>query len=158
MNGSGSTPHLADIHLPPAVPAFPWAPGWWLLLVTAVVATAAVIWLWRKRRQRLAYRRDAVAELQGMTAYDDHHLAQALNQLLRRVALQCHPQQQVAGLTGEQWWQFLTDPDQPGALPSSSAQRLLESAYNPQAELSNRQQLIKDVERWIRKHRRAADV
>lgn len=158
MNSSGTTPHLADIHLPPAVSLFPWAPGWWLLLAVGAGTAALLIWAWCKRRQRLTYRRNALAELHDLTTLDDHQLAQALNQLLRRVALQCHSRQQVAGLTGEQWQRFLTDPDQAGAMPSSSAQRLLEAAYNPQAELSNRQQLINDVEQWIRKHRRAIDV
>ena len=46
---------LRDIHLPEAVGYWPLAPGWWLLLVSALVLAGLIVWTVRR------YRRNATA-------------------------------------------------------------------------------------------------
>ncbi len=145
---------LADIHLPPPVPAFPWAPGWWALLGAALLLAAALLCLWQRRRRRRAYRRAALAELQDIAQLEDRQqLAQALNQLLRRVALHSYPRSDIAGLSGRRWQAFLSDPQRGAAFSEDVAETLQAAAYNPQSPLPDRARLLAQAERWIRQHR-----
>ncbi len=146
---------LADIHLPPPVPAFPWAPGWWLLLALAITGLAALtVYLWRRHRGR-AYRRAALTELESLAGErSDSAFAQQLNQLLRRVALHSYPRSAVAGLSGERWRAFLRAA--PGAGEPFSEQELLQleaAAYRADASIADRQQLLARSRQWIQRHR-----
>ena len=105
---------LRDIHLPPAPAFWPPAPGWWLLagLGAAALALCARLALsaWRRGRGRRAATR-ALAQLR-----ERHASGEALSVItaevatvLRRAAMSRHPRQQVAGLTGRAWLEFLDD-------------------------------------------------
>jgi hypothetical protein len=103
---------LRDLHLPEAVDWWPPAPGWWFL--AALLAAAVVRYLWavvRHWRQGAA-RRAALAEharLSRSYAADGNVVALAgeLSALLRRAMLAYAPRQTVAGLTGDDWLQWL---------------------------------------------------
>ena len=107
-------PQLRDIHLPDATSWWPPAPGWWLLALLLVLLPLA----WYAARRRLGrraprYRRAALAELQQM--YDNYQhegnslrFTQEVSALLKRVAMQCYPPEQVASLGGREWANFLT--------------------------------------------------
>ncbi|MFT4917469.1 MAG: hypothetical protein ACI8RU_000077 [Zhongshania aliphaticivorans] len=161
MPPGGASPldQLADIHLPPAVPSFPWAPGWWALLILAIGLIATGIWLWRRYRQRSAYRRAAQLELTRIQAIDDDaEFARQLNQLLRRVAIHCQSASSsaptIAGLSGEQWQDFLLNSC--GAKPAftnTTLDALVAAAYQSQCPALDRQQLLGQARLWIRRHR-----
>jgi hypothetical protein len=109
---------LRDIHLPPPVPWWPPALGWWIVAI-AIVASAVllVLWLWRaaanrSRRYGVPLPEDiwhqwrtlrAVSESSG----DTGALVRELSEFLRRVALSLRPRPEVAGLTGEAWLAYL---------------------------------------------------
>jgi hypothetical protein len=103
---------LRDWHLPDPVSWWPPAPGWWLL--TAVVLLLAV-WLARRlarRHQCGAPARRALLELSALRAGlaadgDTRAYAAGLSGLLRRLALARFPRDQVAGLIGQAWLDFL---------------------------------------------------
>ncbi len=98
---------LRDIHLPDPVSAAP-AWGWWLLAALLALAILAGGLWWRQWRHRNAYRRRALQLLQQYTTIDsDEQQLQAINQLLKRTALQACPQQPVAQLHGRAWSEFL---------------------------------------------------
>ena len=103
---------LRDLHLPEAVGWWPLAPGWWLLILLGAIA---VTWLllrsWRRWRFNAA-RRHALALLQEVeTDYladrNPVRLGRRVSELLRRAMLAYAPREEVAGLTGENWLQWL---------------------------------------------------
>ena len=147
---------LRDIHLPPAVDAWPPAPGWWLLglAVTALLVTGVVLLVRHWRAER--YRRIALAELHTLQAswqehQDDLAFVAGISLLLKRVALSVWPRADVAGLTGEAWVMFLDDTVQTHEFSMGPGQVLIHGPYqrNIQADPA----LPALVERWIRGHR-----
>ncbi len=161
--GANPLDQLADIHLPPAVASFPWAPGWWILLVLTISLIALGIWQWRRYRRRTAYRRVAQDELntiQAVTA--DTEFARQLNQLLRRVAIHCQTvnagrgtkSTPIAGLSGEQWQTYLFNScgDKP-AFSDESLTILIAAVYQNQCPALDRAQLLEQSRLWIRRHR-----
>lgn len=161
--GANPLDQLADIHLPPAVASFPWAPGWWILLILTISLIALGIWQWRRYRRRTAYRRAAQDELntiQAVTA--DTEFARQLNQLLRRVAIHCQTASTshgrmpapIAGLGSEQWQTYLFDScgDKP-AFSDESLTALISAAYQKECPALDRVQLLEQSRLWIRRHR-----
>lgn len=157
--GSAADPlaALRDIHLPPAVDAWPPAPGWWLLALAAVVVlVAAIVWLvrhWRTGR----YRRLAVDELRSLQAawrqhQDDGTFVTGVSLLLKRVALSAWPRADVAGLTGEAWVRFLDDTLGTHEFSMGPGQVLIHGPYQRNAEADPTLPAL--VERWIRGHKR----
>lgn len=103
---------LRDIHLPPDVPVWPLAPGYWALLALAVLALLVAAWRYR-HRHRLRLRTEArdavdVAVARFRAGGDAARLVRDLAEVLRRVALARHGAA-VAGLGGERWAAHLRD-------------------------------------------------
>ena len=109
---------LADIHLPEPVGFWPPAPGWWLL---AGLLLVAAVWLGRLLLAKWIRHRicaQALAELEAcyeeLLADTDESPGQirlrylnAVNSVLRRVALVHFPPTCVASLSGSAWVDFL---------------------------------------------------
>lgn len=104
---------LADIKLPEAVSWWPPAPGWWALLLLALGLTYLALQAYRRARARKLLLRSALAELQRSALEANDALSQlnAVNSVLRRVALFHYDAHQVAGLSGQSWAEFLRDTD-----------------------------------------------
>ena len=118
MDSTELLSQLADIHLPEPVGLWPPAAGWWIL--TALVLAGLyfggrkAIAVWRRRR----FCAHALLELERI--YDEFAASEAgdadaarlryvnaLNSVLRRVALVHFPNSAVASLGGEDWLRFL---------------------------------------------------
>lgn len=146
---------LADIHLPPPVASFPWAPGWWLVIGAVIIATLAAGLYLRHYRRKNAFRRAALAELITLNAVEnDREFAQQLNQLLRRVALHSYTNKNIAGLSGDKWMDFLYQScgDKP-AFTDAAIEAMLNAAYQPAAQSLPRDVLIAESTVWIKRHR-----
>ncbi|WP_374960954.1 DUF4381 domain-containing protein [Spongiibacter tropicus] len=157
MNPQGSDPlaQLADIHLPPPVPSFPWGWGAFVLLTIALLLLAlAGVLIWRHRSQN-AYRRAALAELEQIrTLDDDHAFATALGQLLRRVA---HHAYGNSGLSsrGDVWQDNLNQHCKRPVFSEGRIQAMEAAIYQPAGRIDDREALIAEARQWLRKHRRA---
>lgn len=110
---------LADIHLPEPVGLWPPAAGWWILVALLLAGLyfggRKAIAAWRRRR----FCAHALLELERI--YDEFatnetggdpdavrlRYVNALNSVLRRVALAHFPNAAVASLGGEDWLRFL---------------------------------------------------
>ncbi|MDQ2926553.1 MAG: DUF4381 domain-containing protein [Pseudomonadota bacterium] len=104
---------LRDIHLPPAPPLWPPAPGWWIV---AAILLALAAWgslaAWRRLRLRRERRRvmDMLARLEsGLVSERSPEALTHISVLLRRLALMRFPRANVAALTGPAWLRFLDE-------------------------------------------------
>lgn len=126
---------LRDIHLPPPVPWWPLAPGWYVLAGGVVLLAVAAWWAWRRYRGgRLA--RAALAELTAIeqafdATGDTAACARALSRLARRVVL-ATPVPGAAAATGDAWLDVL-ERVQGGPCPPALAAVLSGAAYSPAA-------------------------
>lgn len=103
---------LRDIHLPAEPGWWPPAPGWWLLsLLVLAVLTVATLYLKKRHARSLPWRwikrRLVLLKARHAETADPVGVAGELSTLLRHAALARYPREQVAGLTGERWLQFL---------------------------------------------------
>jgi hypothetical protein len=94
---------LRDVHVPPAPPLWPPAPGWWLLIgLVALVLALAIAWQWRRRRRLRAWQRMFD---QANRAPRPALQAAAISELLRRAARRVDAK--ADRLHGEDWLRFL---------------------------------------------------
>jgi len=125
---------LRDLHLPEAIDWWPLAPGWWLVMVLAIVALGYLLRLYLHKHARGAARRYALRQLNELTAeFEQHHdvfeFSSQMSELLRRTMLAYAPRTEVAGLTGDEWLAWLDrDLDQP-RFQSDTGRKLLELPY-----------------------------
>lgn len=103
---------LRDLHVPDPVGWWPLAPGWWLLIALVLGALGYLLYRQFDSWRRNAARRIALAELARLRrAYEQGAdvlaLSKGLSELLRRSMLAYAPRDEVAGLTGERWLQWL---------------------------------------------------
>lgn len=152
---------LRDLHLPEAIGWWPLAPGWWVLIALLVVALGFLLRAWLRVRARGAARRFALRELNVIEAEFEKRknpveFGANLSELLRRTMLAYAPRQDVAGLTGESWLQWL---DQDLAQPlfsSGPGRQIVELPYrDPNTSLDS-----SDVDRLVAavRHRVATPV
>jgi len=151
---------LADIRLSDPVGWWPPAPGWWLLAALLL----AGLWFggrwalafWRRRRNC----RQALLELERV--FDDFAAADAsqadvsklrcvnaVNSVLRRVALTHFPDPSVAGLGGADWVRFLRANGNSTQLDRELARALSEGRFQPSLAVDT-DRLEAFSQEWIR--------
>ena len=109
-----SLDNLRDLVVPPSVPWWPPAPGWWV--VFALVTLAVAVFAWRRGHawHADAYRRAALRELQAATS------AAEVAVILKRTVLVAYPRADVAAMSGSTWCRWLAERSaNPCLLPSS---------------------------------------
>ncbi|CAI8341763.1 MAG: Uncharacterised protein [Halieaceae bacterium] len=146
MNPEMMLSQLAPLREPVAIGWWPLAPGWWVALALTVALLVGLgLWL-RKRRLKTAYRRVALAALDELRTREARQ--DELNWLLKAAALKAYPHEQVAGLHGTQWQQFL----------ASSCPKVASDAFGELDSLYQREpspvssHLFDAAEHWIRQH------
>lgn len=146
---------LRDIHLPEPVSWWPPAPGWWLLALLSLVVVAGLLWLWRYRRRQTP-RRAALAELTQLRATfqrdgDGTAVAAGVSTLLRRLALVHFPRNQVAGLVGDTWLQFLDRTGGSNLFSAGPGRALIRAPYRrTEAFAFDVEALLNVAEAWIK--------
>ncbi len=123
MNEStASLDRLHDIVLPPPVPWWPPAPGWYVLGALGLLLGLMLIFRSWRHWRRNAYRREALRLL--ASAPD----AVAIATLLRRTALESTPRREIATLTGSAWVDWLAK-ESPEPIPAALRQLLTSGIY-----------------------------
>ena len=150
---------LRDIHMPEPVSWWPPALGWWILLGLLLLALVCN-WLIRRYRQRNAWRRDALAQLDEihkqyqLDKYLPQQVVSELSVLLRRVAVSRFPREQSASLSGEKWLAFLEQACPEGISFQTESGRLLNIApYASSSNISSNEvnSLLELCRSWIKK-------
>ena len=156
---------LEPLIAPPAISAWPPAPGWWLL----PILLAALFWglwrLWQRRPRRQSsiepklidpLRLAALLELERLPTPQAGEPAgpwlQQLNQLLKRLCHSRHPHDPSLTLSGRAWLAYLDS-----RCPAAGLTRwmvLVEGAYRADVRLDDKAVagLQQAVGTWIRKH------
>lgn len=139
---------LRPLHQPLDISWWPPAPGWWLLLVLMI---AALAWFFLRPRPRTMLQ-TALYEVEKMEIASDMQfpeLASKSNQLLKRYALTRYPEDEIAGLSGKPWIDFLQE-HTPEDCDASMAEVLVESAYKPTVTDAPREKLLSFTRDWIK--------
>lgn len=122
------------------------APGWDVLGGVVLLVMGGVIWVFIRHYRKNRYRREALAMLARM---EDLY---SVNMLLKRVAMGILPREEVAGLRGGEWIEFLNTMRR-RRLFDERDERLVSGLYGP-AEGAGEGFRGKAHE-WIKKHHRA---
>ena len=159
---------VSDLQLPDPVGWWPPAPGWWLLLIMAMLAIAGAMQYRRKWRRQPGQRKLRSAALGELDAYYQRYqlsraqapagagdepgpetaqFIQQVSALLKRVALLGHEPQLVAGLSGEPWADFLTRGQDERCRAQIRA--LLTQGYRPLPKDCDIDPLYQFARRWI---------
>ena len=148
---------LAQLHPlrePAAISAWPPAPGWWLLAALVLVMISVGLFLWWRHYQRQAYRRAGLKRLQVLRAEyestgDTAAYVQAVNGLLKAIALNGFPRREVAAVNGDQWLAFLRETmDAAWDLPAE----LADAPYRAEPGI-DMQSIHRAAAHWIQSHR-----
>lgn len=143
---------LRDIHLPNSIDWWPIASGWWMLL-TILVVIALIIWTVKELRARKQLRKQALIEFDALQLDFQQHqelgrLASDCSILLRRVALSRFDRQQVAGLTGADWIQFLNQQNEQPSFNTELEYALTHAPYQNRCDY-NGEALLAACHHWL---------
>lgn len=157
MSSAQELAQLKDIHMPEPISWWPLAPGWYGLMALGLFLLIALLYWLRHRAQEARLKREALLLLATYKkAYEKDLNAQLacaqLSELLKRVALVYFPRQQVAGLQGKEWIDFLNRTSR-GIDFTDLESQLLESPFKAQ-DTGSISALMSGVERWIKQRRR----
>jgi hypothetical protein len=109
---------LRDIHLPLPVGFWPLAPGWWFLIAALIAVIALVLLLIQLRRRPTALRQ-ALAEVDqlfGTSEISNVQRNQEISLILKKLAVTTYPREDVAGLSGEEWIEWVRSQLEGGTL------------------------------------------
>jgi hypothetical protein len=103
---------IRDLHLPEMIAWWPVASGWWVLFVLLLFAFGFIARRALQNYHMNTARRRAISQLRHLQAeYERSHdavlLGIRISKLLRRVMLAYAPRDEVAGLTGKNWLEWL---------------------------------------------------
>lgn len=139
--------------MPPPIPWWPPAPGWWLLVIGVLLIALLLPWLLRyaRRRQRRQQRRSWRVMADVPTDLPDALWLAAINTRIKQLLKQ-RGDVAATRLFGEAWLDYLCS-RYPGT-ERQALQPLAADLYRPQVELSQaqRQALLAELRRWVRHH------
>lgn len=103
---------LRDLHLPDMTGWWPFAPGWWVVLGILLVGIVMLFRRLRRRWRERAPKRFALRQLADIgrdfkSGANAVVLGKELSELTRRAMLAYAPRDEVAGLIGDDWLQWL---------------------------------------------------
>jgi len=133
---------LRELHLPEVIGWWPLAPGWWFLIALVVLGfgyllyKALLKWRWNAAR-RMALRELARVQGEYQSGLDAVTLATELSELLRRTMLAYARRDEIAGLTGKRWLQWLDHGLDDAPFSSGSGQVLESLPYQSREQIGD---------------------
>jgi len=122
---------LRDIHLPEAISYWPPAIGWWLL---AIIILLCLLLAWRlylrlTRRTAIKQAKHLLLEIKNNNKNSEIEKVQRVSACLRRVAISTDKSENVAGLTGESWLNYLDNTIEGHPFSQGIGRSLLDMQY-----------------------------
>ncbi|MCA2015799.1 DUF4381 domain-containing protein [Vibrio tritonius] len=145
MQESSSAPlQLSDLHLPDVPSWVPLAWGWWATAASIVAFVVIVVLVIRWKRKRLAPKKTA---LRLLTPSLGIQTPSSAIELLRQAALCYYPREDIAHLTGKEWYAFLDDQiGRPLFVPNETQWQ--QALYKKQSAVDTKA-LVEDCYQWI---------
>jgi hypothetical protein len=143
-----SLDRLHDLALPPEVSWWPLAPGWYVVLGTALLVLFFFIYRAWKSWQANAYRRAALRELD---VADD---VASIAEIFRRTALCIAPRREIADQSGAAWLDWLASRF-PEKMPESVREQLSNGIYSKVSPEPVSRELRDYASAWIARHQRS---
>jgi hypothetical protein len=153
MSDPADLSNLRDIVVPPDVPLWPPAPGWWIVGAAIVASAAVLAGMAAVRYRRNAYRRAALGELAAVEDLPAGEAAQRVTAVLKRAALVAYPRAEVAELSGQAWLGFLDRTGRTDAFTTGPARELPSLAYGGRRGASDLPAIVSAARAWVRRHR-----
>ena len=138
--------NLRDLALPPEVPLWPPAPGWWIVAAAGVTAFAILAVAAVARYRRNAYRREALHQLDTVDPG-------GISALLKRTALAAWPREQVAALSGAAWLTFLDRTGRTNAFTVGAGRQIEALAFGGAVDAPAADAARAAAKAWVRAHR-----
>jgi len=132
---------LQPNHLPDVPAWLPLAWGWWTLLAASLLLIMTLLLIIRWNKKRLAPKKTALRLLAT-----GNKPAEAI-ELVRQAALCYYPREEIAQLTGQQWYQFL-DSQMKAPLFAPNQESWQQVLYSKQS-VTNSDELIQDCRTWV---------
>ena len=125
---------LNDIHLPQAISMWPVAPGYIILyFILSGLMCYAIYFIYRRKKQRrsIQFALQQLKQLQALTQYNPNNIniAAEISTLMRRTALHYFKRDTIAGLSGQQWLQFLNHSSNTTQFTDQTGQLLIDAPY-----------------------------
>ncbi|WP_435235215.1 DUF4381 domain-containing protein [Psychromonas sp. PT13] len=150
---------LNDIIAPNAASFWPLAPIYWALLFTLVAALIGLTYLIKRIKKQRKKQQSILIKLQELESSKANFIT--LNQLIKGVALQHFPRQQVASLHSEAWFDFLQRyATTPIFKDKDTFLTRLYQEKNPvcsDSDFAQTKQWIKQLPKQIKKHHQEAN-
>ncbi|WP_417739442.1 DUF4381 domain-containing protein [Rosistilla oblonga] len=145
MDDATSLDRLHDIVVPPEVPWWPPAPGWYAVMILVAAGVLAIAYRAWRHWQANRYRRAALQELQSADS------AAAISEILRRTALTIQTRGEIADLVGDRWATWLSEAAaQP--MPPQVREQLASAIYRKSETTDELHSLREYADRWIQTH------
>ncbi|NOQ34409.1 MAG: DUF4381 family protein [Methylococcaceae bacterium] len=144
---------LRDIHLPEAISWWPFALGWWLLLILIPLTLFALMWLYKRLTRKTAVKtaKKLLIQFKQDKAMADADKVEAISALIRRVAMSVNPRSDCASLTGKAWLAYLDNSLEDNAFSEGVGQVLISAKYQKNiADKLNIDEFIVLTERWLK--------
>ncbi|QIZ76536.1 DUF4381 domain-containing protein [Ferrimonas lipolytica] len=158
--GNSKLTYFIETAIPTEISWWPQGDGWLVISAFVIVCLCNSSVNAYRRYQRNRYRRDALTWLQPLLSVNDNSNQRLVEvpTLLRKTAIAASCRNEVIGLHGRAWEQWL-DQRCPDCTFSGDMSGLLHQlAYGPnQLTSSQLQQLLLQVQLWIQKHRNDHD-
>jgi hypothetical protein len=125
---------LKDIHLPPAISMWPTAPGWLILFVLfsgLILYLMYVAYRSTQRKRTVKYALSKLKKLKDTSSSNPQaiHIAMEISILLRRTALYYFRREDIAGLTGDNWLNFLNRSGNTTQFTDGAGRLLIDAPY-----------------------------
>ena len=132
---------LNPMHLPEPPSWFPLAWGWWALIASLIIGLLIVWFLLYRKKRHLAAKKTA----QRLMA--NHQKPADAIELVRQAALCYFPREEIAQLTGKEWYEFL---DSQLSKPVFAANyELWQQALYSKHPIQETHTLLQDCSLWI---------
>jgi len=146
---------LRDIHLPGAIPLWPLAPGWWVLIAVIIGSIVAAWFLYQRQQYRkLSAIRLARQELDKIVSSytinnDPLELCRQVSILFRRVSISLFPRTEVASLTGDKWLEFLDNQTSGQPFRNGDGRIIADAPYRNSLSAAEVELMLKHCRDWI---------
>lgn len=142
---------LRDIHLPPAIPFWPLAWGWYVLLAIGITAIVFGIFSYRRYKHNSLGKRFALQKLQQLKQQNltPAQLLEQIDILLKRISFAYYPKNPCADLYGEEWVTYLNQKTKHAKFPSHYNQIFSQHLYQGSSRY-NQDELLTLTKAWIK--------